>query len=242
MRTVAAALVIGLAVLGSGGSALAQYDEIVVTASRYEDRYQDFVLPHVAIKRRADFAVAEMTIESDSRDLRLRRDELEQTLADLGRRARAAGSVTVALLEESEEDEGETRVKPFGVEEALEAIGGGTRPDTSRVTVLLRTAISADDTLEAVDARLDAFVRQLPKPGRITLSVGSADLTLVDPAQYRAPLIAAIGTDARAIIGAVGTGQAVEIEGLENRVAWRRSGDLELTVFVPHRLRIVPGR
>lgn len=242
MRTITAAFAIGLAVLGAGGPALAQDDEIIVTASRYVDRYEDFVLPHVAIKRRADFAVAEMTIESDSRDLRLRREELEQTLAELGRRARAAGPVTVALLEESEEDDGETRVKPYGLAEALEAIGGGLRPDTSRVTVLLRTAITADDTLEAVEARLDAFVRQLPKPGRISLSVGSPDLTLVDPAQYRAQLIAAIGADARTIITAIGPGQAVEIEGLENRVAWRRTGDLELTVFAPHRLRIVPGR
>lgn len=143
-----------------------------------------------------------------------------QTLNDLGRRA-TNGSVTVALLEESEDEGGDTRVKPFSVSVAEAAIENGTRPDTSRVELLLRTAVAADDTIESVEQRLDAFVRALPRPGRVSLSTRDPQLTLVSPA--------------------LGPGQAVELEGLENQLAWRRTGDLELTVFLPHRLKVVPA-
>lgn len=231
--------VVGL--LFSGDRAAAQVDEIVVTASRYSDRYEAFVVPHVSLKKRADFAVAELIVESDTRELAPRRNELMQTLNDLGRRAAANGPVGVALLEESEEESGETRVKPFSVDVAEAAIRNGPRPDTSRAIVLLRTAVTADDTIDSVQERLDAFVRALPKPGRVSLSVDDPELTLINPAQYRTDVITAIGSDAKAIIDSIGPGQAVELEGLENQLVWRRTGDLELTVFLPHRLKVVPA-
>ena len=147
----------------------------------------------------------------------------------------------VALLEESEEDSGDTSVNPYSVDVAEAAIRNGSRPDTSRVVVLLRTPVSAQDTIVSVQDRLDAFVRALPKPGRVSLSIDDPELTLVDPAQYRADVITAIGRDAKAIIDSGGPGQAVELEGLENQLVWRRTGDLELTVFLPHRLKLVPA-
>jgi hypothetical protein len=218
-----------------------ELEEIVVTAVRYEDRYESFTVPHVSLKKRADFVVEDLFVESDTRELDTRRNELMQTLNDLGRRAAAGGPVTIAILEESEDEGGDTRVKPFSVSVAEEAIRSGSRPDTSRVELLIRTAVSADDTIESVEERFDSFVRGLPKPGRVSLSTGDAQLTLVSPAQYREEVIAAIGQDARAILGALGPGQAVELEGLENQLAWRRTGDLELTVFLPHRLKVVPA-
>ena len=219
----------------------AQLEEVVVTASRYVDRYGDFVVPHVSIKKRPDFAVADLKVESDTRDLAGRRRELMQTLTELGRRAATNGAVTVALLEESEDKNGETRVKPYSIGVAEAAIHNGSRPDTSRVAVLLRTAVKADDTINSVQERLDAFVNTLPKPGRVSLVVDDIELTLVKPSQYRADVINAIGQDAKTIVAALGPGQAVELEGLENQIAWRRTGDLELTVFLPHRLKVVPA-
>jgi hypothetical protein len=225
------------------GSARAQEDEIVVTATRYREAYEDFQIPHVSVLRRADFVVAMMVVESDTRDLGQRRTELMETLTELGRRARAAGSVTVALLEESEEDgaSGVTRVKDFSVEAARDQISGGNRPDTSRVSVLLRTRVAPQDTLAGAVARIDGFVRGLPKPGRVTLGVDDPELTVVNPAQYRADIVAAIAADARRTVEALGAGQAVRIEGLENRVAWQRAGDLDLRFYIPHRLAIVPA-
>ena len=237
-------IVVAALAAAAPSSAVAQeQDEIVVTATRYRERYEEFQIPHVAVTRRADFVVVIMSVESDTRDLGQRRAELMETLSDLGRRARAAGPVNVALLEEEDDDgaSGETRVKPFSVEAAQDQITSGTRADTSRVSVLLRTRIDAQDTLASAVARIDQFVRGLPRPGRVTLGLDDAELTVVNPSQYRTNIIDAIAADARRIIAALGAGQAVRIEGLENRVAWRRSADLELTFYIPHRLQIVPS-
>lgn len=220
--------------------AFAQNDEIVVTAARYVERNERAQLPAVTIARRADFAVATMAVESDTRELGQRRTELMQTLNELQTRARANGPVSVALIEEAEEDDGETRVKPYTAALAQAQITSGSRPDTSVVRVLLRTAVQPNDTLESVEGRLDAFVRSLPKPGRVTLGVRDPELTLIDPGQYRTPIVTAIAADAKKITDALGPGYGVRISGLQNRLAWRRTGDLALTLYIPHTIEIEP--
>jgi hypothetical protein len=239
MRVLIAA---GLAAVGllAGSPAFAQGEEIIVTASRYQERYESVAPPHVSIIRRADFVVATLTIESDTRDLGGRRNELAQTLGELARRGRD-GAVSVALLEESEDEAGETRVKPYTAEAAQALIRNGARPDTSRVSVLLRTRVQANDTLDAVEGRLDAFVRSLPKPGRITLLLDDPGLTITDPGQYRGAIMTAIATDAKRITEALGPGYGVRLSGVESRIAWRRSSDLELMLYIPHSLVIEPA-
>jgi len=220
--------------------AFAQGDEIIVTASRYEERFQSTDLPQITLARRADNAVATMSVESDTRELGQRRTELMQTLNELQSRARANGPVSVALLEEAEEDDGETRVKPYTAALAQAQITSGSRPDTSVVRVLLRTAVQTNDTLESVEGRLDASVRSLPKPGRVSLGVSDPELTLVDPAQYRGEIIAAIAADARKVTSALGPDYGVRIEGLAERIAWRRTGDLTLSLYIPHSVTFGP--
>lgn len=220
--------------------AWAQTDEIVVTAARYVERNESAALPAVTITRRADFAVATLTVESDTRDAAQRRSELMQTLNELQTRARANGPVSVALIEEAEEDDGETRVKPYTAALAQANITSGSRPDTSVVRVLLRTAVQPADTLDVVEGRLNGFVRSLPKPGRVTLGLRKPELTLIDPGQYRTPVVAAIAADARKITDSLGAGYGVRISGLQNRLAWRRTGDLALTIYIPHSIEIEP--
>lgn len=241
MRAQLNAALLAMALAIAPVSAMAQTDEIVVTASRYVDRYERTQIPQIAIVHRADFAVTSVSIESDTRDLALRRSELTETLREVERRTRNASAVTVALLEESEIESGETRVKPFTLEAAQNQITGGTRPDTSRLSILLRTPVSENDTLASVEERLDAFIRGVPKPGRVTVGASSIDLTVINPSQYRAATIAAIAADGRQILSAVGPGHSLRIEGLENRIAWFRSADLELTLYIPHRLQVVPA-
>jgi hypothetical protein len=66
------------------------------------------------------------------------------------------------------------------------------------------------------------------------------DLTLINPSQYRMPVIATISADVQAVTRSLGPGYAARIEGLEQQIAWRRTGDLELTLFIPYRLEIRP--
>ena len=41
---------------------------------------------------------------------------------------------------------------------------------------------------------------------------------------------------------ALGDGYRAELTGLENPVAWRKSGDLQLTLFIDYQVRVVPNR
>lgn len=220
--------------------AFAQEDEIIVTAARYVDAYQNFSVPHVSRVRRADFAVESVTITSDTRDFAQRRQELQQALQSLTRFANRDARVSVALIDEDDDESGQARVVPYTVEKALESLQPGGRPDTSQVTVSVRTRVAAADDLDAVEGRLAEFVRSIPRPGRVETLTGDLQLTLTEPQQYRSQLVADIAADASAISGTLGQGYGARLEGLESPIAWRRAGDLDLRLFVPYRMVILP--
>ena len=213
-------------------------EAIVVTGSRYRDRYEDFVVPHVSVVRRADFGAMPLTISSDTRDANARSGELNQALRNLG--SRAGSAVTLGILDESDEDDGETRVRPFSVELAMELLRAGARPDTSQITIITRTPIRANDTRDTVEQRLNDFRQSMTRPGRVEAFGDDLDLIVLNPSQYRAQIIGSITTDAGAISSALGGAYGARLEGLENPIAWKRAGDLELRLFIPYRMIVLP--
>lgn len=132
-------------------------------------------------------------------------------------------------------------VVPF-TEDAIDASfrsNYGGRSDTSYVQLLVKTPIRADDTLESAAARLEDFVAGVRRVGRSALDLDDEDsLSVVDPAQYREAIFAAMSADAEARLAALGEGYAAEFEGLENQVAWYRADVLDLRLFIPHRFAI----
>jgi hypothetical protein len=102
----------------------------------------------------------------------------------------------------------------------------------------LRTPISDNDTLESVQERINGFVDQAPKPGRTEMEVGASELTMVGVDRYREQLLQAIAQDGRRAADLFGDGYAAAVSGLESQVAWLRTGDLELTLFIPYALTV----
>lgn len=214
--------------------------EIVVTATRYVEAYQRFSIPHVSNVRRADFAVANITISSDTRDATQRNAELRQALQSLTRYADRNAALSVALIEEDEDESGQARVVAFTVEKAMESLGASGRVDTSQVTLAVRTRITAADNLDSVERRLGQFVSAIPRPGRVEVGMDDIQLTLTNPQQYRPQLIAAIAADATGVSSALGPGYGAQLTGLESPIAWRRAGDLDLRLFIPYSMLILP--
>lgn len=216
-------------------------DAVIVTASRYQQRFESFSIPHVAITRRADSAAMNLTISSDTRDAATRRAELQEALRGVARLGNSA--VTLGILSEDAEGDGvgRTRIVRFSAEAALDLLQPGGRADTSQVTIILRTPVREEDTLESVEQRLRAFSANAPRPGRIEYYTGAIELVLINPPQYRAPVIAAITADANTIVRGLGAGYGVRLEGLESPVAWKRAGDLDLRLFVPYRMVVLPA-
>lgn len=215
------------------GAAHAQEEEIVITASRYSN-YEEMTLPHVTLSKRADFVIVELTVTSDTRDLSQRMDELRQALRNLENRSK--GPISLRL-----KDDDAGLVREFSLAAAMETLRGAGRPDTGQVEVLLRTAVSSTDTLEAIEKRISAFVQATPKPGRIELVEGDVELTLVDPEKHRPALLQQIAASGRAAVETMGDGYGASVSGLENRVAWQRSGDLDLTIFIPYDMSVTPS-
>jgi hypothetical protein len=209
-------------------------DEIVVTGARASQRnavYAQVPIPAVSMTQRADFVLVDLTVSSDSRDPGVRRQEIQRTLEALAQRARG-GAVTLALQQDD-------TVRPFSTALAMRLLSGGHREDTDQVLVMLRTAVMADDTLDTARQRLQAFANSVPGSGRALAEISSdVALSLRDIPNYRTPLITAITADANAIAGALGPGYRAQLTGLENPVAWRKSGDLQLTLFINYRMNM----
>ena len=206
-------------------------EEIVVTGSRIR-MYENWPVPHVFLKRRADFAVVEVTIRNDTRAAEQRLEEMMEAVRLLQQRARPDG-ITLALV-----DEDIDIVREFTPPAARGLIQGGGRADTSTLEIRLRTAVRADDTLETIRARVQSFVDETRKPGRVEMSVGSTHLTMVNLEQYREGMLRQIVQEGRALRGIVGAGQGVDIGGLESQVGFHRTGDLEMTLFLQYTLAV----
>lgn len=233
-----AAFIMAAALALTASPAFAQQEEIVVTGARASTRnaiYNEVPIPAIALTRRADFVIVDLVVSSDSREADVRRREIQAMLQALAQRARG-GDVTLALQQDD-------TVRPFSIDLAMRLLGGSYRPDTSQVTVMLRTAVTDDDTLDTARQRFAAFARSVPANGRaLAEASGEIGLTLRDIPSYRTPLIAAITEDARTISSALGEGYRAEITGLHNPVAWRKSGDLQLTLFIPYQMNMVAAR
>lgn len=211
-------------------------EAIVVTGSRFASQagYEAIPMPHVTMRKRADSVIVDLVVRNDTRDAAQRAAEMRQALRGLEARARAGG-VTLALV-----DATSGIVRPFSMEIAERSMGGGGAPDTSMISIHLRTNVQQGDTLDGINARIRAFVAAAPRPGRVEMNSGAINLVLNNPEQYHAPLVAAITAEGRTVAGQLGDGYGVTVTGLERQVVWRRTGELELTLFLPYTLMATP--
>lgn len=217
----------------------AQEEEaVVVTGARLArhnaDAMAEMPMPHITLRKRADSVVVDLYVRNDTRDAALRATEMRQALRSLESRARAGG-VTLALI-----DATSGVVRPFSMEIAERSISNGGAADTSAIVIHLRTNVADNDTLDTINARIRSFVTAAPHPGRTEMSPSTVNLVLNNPEQYHAPLVAQISAEGRTIISQLGESYGVNITGLERQVSWRRTGELELTLFLPYTLMVTP--
>ena len=213
----------------------AAVDEIIVTGSRSIEWDRDEV-PVVQLPRRADNLIVAVTVVNDTRDAAGRRNELVQTL-----RAMVQAAGRNALIDLSIEDDG--ALVPL-TDEMVSTLTLGADPgraDTSVARLIVKTPIGAADTLDGASGRIEAFVEAMPKTGRSLVDVtGDWELSIINPGQYRPAILAAISADATTTADAFGTGYAVEVSGLSNRVTWTQSGPLDLSLFIPYEMTVKP--
>lgn len=218
----------------AGPAAAQGVEEIVVTASRLTE-YDPAQTPSITLAKRADNLITKVTVICDTRDQSQRRSELKSTLRNLIRAAAQDKSITLGI--------GDEVVTAFD-ESMLDAvIEPDAKADTSRATLLVKTAISATDRFDGATGRIKGFVDRTPKVGRTEVLLNSSwELTLIGPSKYRPDVIKLVSEDAQRVAGAFGEGYGVEVQGLQLPVSWYQSGPLDLALYIPYRLTVRPVR
>jgi hypothetical protein len=215
-------------------AARAQSDlnEVVVTASRIQE-YDSARTPDVALKKRADNLIVEVTVICDTRDESQRKNELRQTLRNLIRAAKDDDGIALGVGEEVVGDFDETMldtvIRPAG------------KVDTSSATLLVKTAVSKTDTFDAATARIKRFVDRTAKVGRTEVLIDNGwQLTLIGPERYRPDVAKLVAEDAQRIAATFGPAYGVEVEGLQLPVSWYQAGPLDLALYIPYKLTVRP--
>jgi hypothetical protein len=210
-------------------------EEIVVTGTRMTDWDPDDI-PVIQLARRADNLIVEVRVVNDTREEAGRRTELTQTLRSMARSAAARPDIDLSV-------ETDGVLVPF-TEDMVSTLtlgGDGVRTDTSVAVFVVKTPIRADDTLDAASERIEDFVESVQETGRSLADItGEWQLSIVDPPQYRPTILGLIAADARITASTFGDGYAVQVEGMSNRVTWRQSGPLELSLFIPYDMTVTP--
>jgi hypothetical protein len=234
MKTTLLGLCLFLGVVATSANAAStsneSVNEVVVTGSRLSD-YDAARTPQVTLLRRADYLITEVKVVCDTRDEKLRHEELRSTLRNMIHGS--GGAIELGV--------GEEVVGKFD-ETMLDTV---TRPDakadTTYATVLVKTRISAADSFDAATARITGFIDRTAKVGRTEiLREGDWQLSLVGPQQYRPAVITLVAADSKKVAAEFGPGYGVTVSGLQLPVSWYQAGPLDLALYIPYRLDVVP--
>ncbi len=218
-----------------------QVDEIVVTGSRVRGYDGGDIVqapPAVTVTRRADNLIVSVWVVNDTRDAAARRNELIQTLRNMVRASRSHPAIALSV-----EDDGQLVAFTEDMLSTLTLGEDNGRSDTSTTSVIIKTPIRAEDTLDSASTRIEQFVAQVEKTGRSLVTItGGWQLSIVNPAQYRPAVLEAIAADASRTSAIFGEGYAVNVEGMANTLTWVQTGPLELAMYVPYSMAVTPRR
>jgi hypothetical protein len=221
-------LLVAIAVFSFASAAMAQVEEVVVTAERRDDG-----APHIFVMKRADHVITKVRVTCDTRDLNQRKEELKATLREMIKSAASSKTISLGL--------GDSVLGELNEGNFDQIIEPDARADTSKAYVIVKTAVGPGDTLNTATARINEYIEKTPKAGRTEiLREQRWDLTIIGPEQYRDGLVTKIVADARHTADLFGAGYGVTIEGLEHPVSWYQKGPLDLALYIPYTLHIAP--
>ncbi len=231
--------------------------EIVVTAMRMQQQLQDGPLsvvsakpPVIGLKRRADSALRNIDIVSDSREEPTRRREVTAMLLAAIEQAKRSGFSLVtgqyevieitsanwqkqfpALVakanaaddEDDDDDEDDNKPQP------------GFEDDGRNAAVHLKVKTKLDGTIDNAEQKIKNFVKSVPVTGRALIKQkGGLALTIIKPEQYRDDIYQKIATGAKQAVSFYGPEYGVIVNGLDDEIAWRQVSNTEVFLYIPY--------
>jgi len=226
-------LLVVFCALVASGPVVAQDDiqEVVVTGQRSEA-----AVPGTSLKRPGDFILLSVEVSNDSRDEKLRKDEITATLRAM--LAAASKDKTIELSVIGDND----LVLPLKLDSATLSLVNGKKSDTTQTTINVKTRIPATPgNSSALVARLRDFVTGIKPVGRTLIDdSGDFEISIVNPAQYRDRVIELFAADVKKVTAALGGDYKVVARGIDHPIQWVRDGMLEVTIFVPYTYDVLP--
>lgn len=213
----------------------ASAQEIVVTGSRIAISK----VPQISIARHADFLLRDLRVECDTRDKAQRLAEIRSTLKAALDMTRSDKTIALGVYGTTDEDS--NLVRPFTENNyGANILESNGRSDVSSTTLIVKTPILPNETVEtAAMARIERFVHSVKLAGRTTLTLADGfSLSVVDPEQYRAPLLKLIAANAKQTADVFGPGYGPEIWRLQNPVEWSRTGPIDLALYIDYQLNV----
>ena len=207
--------------------------EELVTASRSDKT----VIPGASLRRTADFALQRIKVSSDAPEFAARRDDILATLRLLQAAAARERSLELCVLLDGR------WVVPLALEAGTVRFAAGPRAQTSEVVIAVKartvTGIAGN---AALFARLKTFPTTVKPAGRAAVDViGEAELSVENPAQYRARVIELYAADAKAVTAALGADYRVVTRGIDRQLQWLRDGGANLVFFIPYEFDVIPA-
>lgn len=199
-------------------------ETVTVTGSRIS--YRDLLdTPAVAIRRSGDCLLLPITLVNDTRSEDGRKREIyatiEKRIASSGKRFELVHDDGYPVLLDARNHQ-----VPLGKEEK--------RPDVSKVELSVRTAIGGEPSKAGELTRaLRSFVDKAERVGRTEIDAGSETaLSLTRLERFRYDLVKAIAEDTAKVRAPLGSGCRVSVDGLGNRIEWRRVSAAERLLYL----------
>ena len=208
-------------------------EEVLVSTSRTDKT----TIPGASLKRLADFALQRIRVSSDAPELNARKEDILATLRSLQGAAARDRSVELCVLPDGR------AVAPLKVDASTIRFSPGSRAQTSEVVVAVksRMAPGAGNGI-SLFAKLKDFPTTIKPAGRAAIDVvGDTELTIENPAQYRAKVIELYAADAKAVTSSMGTEYRVVTRGINQQLQWVKDGLSDVVIFIPYQYDVIPA-
>ena len=266
MKPIAWIAAINLALVANPTAAQEEVDGggseyIVVTGSRVQGPVAGLAVadrrPVVGLRRAADNAVRQIEITSDSREEKMRRDEVEAMfLAALDRARRDGLSLVTGEFEVTEvtrenwrnmfpdlagtpdpaaDDEDDDYDDDDYDDDDSGRVRPGYEDDGSIATLRLRVRTRLTGSIADAQRQITTFVQAVPANGRSEIrQKGDLALTIVNPEQYRDEIYQRIAAAVQRAAGFYGPEYGAEITGLDREIAWAQVSNTAVFLYIPY--------
>lgn len=190
------------------------------------------VLPPITIRKTGDYLLLQVRIVNDTRDPDKRRAELYDTIKGI-----ITAKDRVHLLEISTREMVLTQ-QNYAVRLSNEQ----AKADTSSVELLFRLPLSPSDDVGALTKQLREFSQATSGIGRTEIFPGEIGISVKNPERFRYELIGRIAEDVKKTKNLFGESFEIIVNGLDQRLKWRRTSTSELEFYLAYSYSVLPSK